>query len=329
MIPRPYQIEAVNNIIFELMVNDSTLLVMATGLGKTFVFCEVLRKYHNALIVAHRRELIDQANKQIKRQIHRKPYVMMGAKGRTPPSEGIIVASVQSLLNRDLGSFVPEIIIIDEAHHATASTYQDLLARFPHAKLLGVTATPDRTDQAALGMVFASVAFRYETPQAIADGWLSPIIWDTAHDVDEMMVCTFGRPTIIFTPDVPTAKGLAEEIPNSGVVYGEMKKRDRKAVLDKFKGKELQYIVNCNILTEGFDCPEIECVAMYRRTQSRNLFIQTLGRGLRLSPSTGKMDCLYLDLVGMPEHSLEGPEDPLAGRYQAQDLKSIVPWVGW
>lgn len=320
MNPRPYQIEAVNNIIFELLVGDSTLLVMATGLGKTFVFCEALRKYKNALIIAHRQELINQAAKQVKKQLHRKAFVMMGARGKVPPQEGIIVGSVQSLINRDLGSFVPEIIVIDEAHHATASTYRAVVDRFPNAKLLGVTATPDRTDQEALGQVFSSVAFRYETPQAIADGWLAPIIWDSAESIEELQVCTYGRPTIIFTPDVQTAKDLSTQIEGSGVVYGEMKKRERKDVLDRFKKGELQYMVNCNILTEGFDCPEIECVAMYRRTQSRNLFIQTLGRGLRLSPNSGKVDCLYLDLVGMPEHNLEGPEDPLAGR---------VPWVGW
>lgn len=320
MITRPYQQEAIENAKFELVVNQSTLIVMATGLGKTFVFCEILRPYNNALIIAHRRELITQARNQCKKQLHRKPFTMMGGRGKNFPPDfnGIVIASVQALQGRDLFPWQPEIIVIDEAHHATANTYRNVLECYPNAKVLGVTATPDRTDQAALGQVFASVAFRYETPQAIADGWLTPIVWDTVQSIEEMITCTKGRPTIIFTPDVETAKGLGFMVPNSGVVYGEMKNKERKDILARFKKNELQYVANCGVLTEGFDMPSLQCVAMYRRTTSRLLAVQCLGRGLRLAP--GKTDCLYLDLVGMPEFALEGPDDPLAGR---------VPWVGW
>jgi ATP-dependent helicase IRC3 len=93
-----------------------------------------------------------------------------------------------------------------------------------------------------------------------------------------------------------------------------MPKRQRTELLGKFKNGELTHMVNCNILTEGFDCPEIECVAMLRRTDSRAMFVQCLGRGLRLAPEINKADCLYLDLtLDMPDHSLEGPEDALDG----------------
>jgi superfamily II DNA or RNA helicase len=306
---RPYQHEAVCSALTELLVNQSTLLVLATGLGKTTIFIEIAKSFERTVIIAHRKELIDQAAKRVFQQLGIKPGIEMGAK--RSKGETIIVGSIQTLITRATNLQPPDLVIIDEAHHAVSETYRMVLAMWPNAKILGVTATPDRQDQLALGNVFETVAYRYETPDAIADGWLAPITWDRATDINDLMLATYGRRTVIFTPNVAQAIEVADELgPEAGVVYGSLSKTERTATLDKFKAGELQYMVNCNILTEGFDCPEIEAVAMLRSTDSRAMFVQCLGRGLRLAP--GKEDCLYIGL-DLPKHSLECPYDPLDG----------------
>lgn len=312
MIARPYQIEARDNILKRLQTDQSTLAVLATGLGKTFIFNEVARYFTRVLILAHRRELIKQAAARVNTQLGVKPGIEMAS--RHSFNDNIVVGSIQSVKNRAWFMTPPDLIIIDEAHHAVSNTYQSVLAKFPNAKVLGVTATPDRADQIALGEVFNSVAYRYETPQAIEDGWLTPIIWAEADGVTGLITESFGRRTVVFTPNVASAKWVAQELGGgAGCVHGKMPKKERAEILGKFKKGYLTHMVNCNILTEGFDCPEIECVAMLRATDSRAMFIQTLGRGLRLAP--GKQDCLYLDLtMRMPDHSLEGPADCLGAK---------------
>jgi superfamily II DNA or RNA helicase len=313
---RQYQVDATNSALQHLNDDGSTLIVMATGLGKTTVYIDVAKNFTKTLVIAHRKELIDQGAKRTKEQLGVTPGVEMAS--RHSHGEPIIFGSVQTLVARSLpADWIPDLIVIDEAHHSVASTYREVLRKYPNAKVLGVTATPDRSDQIALGSVFNSVAYRYETPQAIEDGWLAPIIWATANDQDDLLFCTYERPTIIFTPTVELAKQVALDLPNAGIVHGKMKKKEREDVLERFKTGKLQYMVNCNILTEGFDCPEIECVAMLRTIQSRGLWTQCLGRGLRKAPK--KPNCLYLDLAFNPEHSLEGPDDALGG----------IEWVEW
>lgn len=316
---RPYQVEAIEAVQadFNFYGLNKTLLVMATGLGKTFTFCEVARQYPQVLILAHRKELIEQAVDRVTDQLGIVPGIEMGSKRNK--GEAIIVGSVQTVVSRPFDLPIPKLIIIDEAHHSVSSTYRTILNRYPQAKVLGVTATPDRTDQLALGNVFESVAYRYETLQGIEDGWLSPVIYGEADGVGGLLHASYGRRTVVFTPDVATAKYVAEELgTGADYVHGAMPKKQRASTLSKFKTGELQYMVNCNILTEGFDCPEIECVAMLRATQSRGLFVQCLGRGLRLAP--GKSDCLYLDLtMKMPDHSLQAPPNALDGIYEMED----------
>lgn len=317
---RPYQVEAVNSVLVELATVQSTLLVLATGLGKTTVFIEIAKHFGRTLIIAHRKELIDQATKRVFEQLNVKAGIEMGSK--RSKGETIIVGSIQTLIARAGTLQPPDLVIIDEAHHAVANTYLDVLRLWPNAKILGVTATPDRSDQIALGNVFETVAYNYETPNAIDDGWLAPIIWDKANDLNDLQLATYGRRTVIFTPNVPDAKAIAQELgEEAGVVYGSMPKTERTKTLDRFKAGELQYMVNCNILTEGFDCPEIEAVAMLRRTDSRAMFVQCLGRGLRLAP--GKTDCLYLDLAYNVDHSLECPVHPLDGIQLSESWTSL------
>lgn len=316
--PRPYQVACIDAVTQAFSANDKVLAVLATGTGKTTIFAELLKFFDTSLVIAHRKELIDQAADRIYEQLGLVPGIEMASSRSN--GERIIVGSVQTLLKRDIGP--RDFIVIDEAHHAVSNTYQEVLARYPFAKVLGVTATPDRADRVALGNYFECVAFKYETSAAIRDGWLVPITPITANGVEGLLYEVGHRRTIVFTPNVAKAIEVAGNLPSARYVHGDMPTKERFETLAAFKRGEFQFIVNCNILTEGFDCAEVECVAMLRATQSRGMYMQTLGRGLRLSPY--KKDCLYIDAtMEMPDHSLEVPGHPLDGVEKASaDLKA-------
>lgn len=309
---REYQIDCVAAVKESLLSFSKVLVVMATGLGKTTVAAELIKQSPGAsLFIAHRRELIAQAYSRLVEYTGRPVGIEMGS--RKSKGEDIVVGSIQSLLKREIA--YPDLIIIDEAHHAVSNTYLSVLDRFPDAKVVGVTATPDRADQKPLGDVFRHVAYRYETLQAIEDGWLAPIFKRQVSGVSGLMLAVGSRKTVVFTPTVAEAIEVAGMLPSATYVHGELSGTERDLRISDFKAGKYQYITNCNVLTEGFDMPEIGCVAMMRALQSRGMFVQMIGRGLRLAP--GKTDCLYLDLVDMPKHSLEGPSDPLAGKVTA------------
>ncbi len=297
--------------------------------GKTSVFAELMRSYDTTLLIAHRKELIDQGVCRIYEQLGLAPGdVGIEMASRRSNGEKIIVGSVQTILKRDIGP--RDLIVIDEAHHAVSNTYQEVLARYPNAHVLGVTATPDRADKVALGSYFQHVAYKYETSDAIRDGWLVPVKTIEADGVDGLLAVVGSRRTIVFTPNVAKAIEVAGALPGARYVHGDMPMKERDATLAAFKAGEFQFIVNCNILTEGFDAPEIECVAMLRATQSRGMFMQCLGRGLRLSPY--KHECLYVDLtLKMPDHSMEVPGHPLDGNRKVKEayseLNTLTKWL--
>ena len=191
MVLRPYQSAASDAIFKEWQDNDSTLVVMPTGGGKTILFADVIRRVfpRRALVIAHREELIFQARDKIERVTGLKADVEMGerrAEGGLFGTARVIVSTIQTQCSGGDGGgrmskFDPSqfgLLIIDEAHHATSPSYRRMIDYYranPALKVLGVTATPDRADEQALGQVFQSVAFDYEVLDAIHDGWLVPI----------------------------------------------------------------------------------------------------------------------------------------------------------
>ena len=190
MKPRPHQEEAVTTTLQKLQEHGSSLIVMPTGTGKTFVFSEMIRRTPGrAMVVAHREELIEQAARTIERVTGERPSIEMAEqKSRENLGFGLfannsVVASVQTLnakrgRNYRMDKFNPNdfsLLIIDEAHHAVANTYQRVIKHFQKntdLMVCGVSATPDRQDKLALGQVFNSVGYQYEIFQAIQDGWL-------------------------------------------------------------------------------------------------------------------------------------------------------------
>lgn len=355
---RPYQAQAVDAVCAELGRADqrSTLLVMATGTGKTRCFSEVIRRWPGkALVLAHRDELVRQAARAVGRVTGRSVGIEK-ADERAFPAHDVVVASVQTLyqesrLTRWGGNHFG-LVVADEAHHYVAPSFRRVLDHFSGAKVLGVTATPDRADRLAMGQVFDSVSFVYEIENAITDGYLCPIrctsvlvedmqLADVATvagdlnqgDLDQVMArekvlhgvakpaieLAGNRRTLVFTTSVNTAHALAEVFcryrPDSAqAVDGGMEMEDRRRVLSDHQAGRFQFLINVGIATEGYDDPAISCIVMGRPTKSRSLYTQMAGRGTRICP--GKEDLLILDLVGNSgRHKLVSALDILAGRF--------------
>jgi superfamily II DNA or RNA helicase len=303
--------------------------VLPTGTGKTVVFSELVRKQQNdiggrALVVAHRTELLEQARNKL-RDVG--VWAALEKAEHRARTERVVVASVQTLKGKRLRRFRPDefdVVIVDEAHHATAASYRGILEYFKAARVLGVTATPDRADGTALGEIFGSVAYRYELRDAIRDKWLVPIVarriflekvdlsgiksraGDLAQDelaevmaTDEAVVGVVvplleqagDRPTIVFGVDVAHSTAIAHALCErragcARVAHGEMGDVERAELLADFRARRFQFLVNCALFTEGFDEPSVSCVACARPTKSRALYTQMAGRGTRLLGAT-------------------------------------------
>lgn len=266
---------------------------------------------------------------------------------------------VYNLTVHGVHTYVANGLVVHNCHHATSPTYRAILDAFPGAKVLGVTATPDRLDRVGLHHVFESTAFEYDIRTAIADGWLCPIrqrrivvdsldlsrvrttrgdlsegdlqaamLTDSVlHEVAGPLVREAGdRPTIVFTPGVAFAHALVEVLAahtraNAAAIDGKTDPATRREILDAYARREVQYVVNCQVLTEGFDAPATSCIAVCRPTKSRALYAQMLGRGTRIAE--GKEDLLALDFRDNSlRHSLVGPIDVLAGDGVPPELRA-------
>ena len=346
---RPYQAEA-KAAVFEQWDKGSlkTLLVLPTGCGKTIVFAKVaedcVRQGYRVLILAHRGELLEQAADKIKKSTNlgcateKAEQTCLGSWFR------ITVGSVQSMQReKRLSQFSEDyfnVIIIDEAHHCISDGYQKVLQHFPSAKVLGVTATPDRGDMRNLGEFFESLAYEYTLPKAIREGYLSPIKAMTiplqldlsgvsiqsgdfkAGDIataldpylhqiaDEMMKYCRDRKTVVFLPLVKTSQKFKEILNEKGFKAAEVngESKDRAEVLKAFDKGEYNVLCNSMLLTEGWDCPSVDCVIVLRPTKVRSLYSQMVGRGTRLCE--GKSHLLLLDFLWHTErHELCHPAD--------------------
>lgn len=329
---RPYQIEAVNAIREKWGEWNKELLVLPTGCGKTVVFNTVAHEQKgNVLILAHRDELIEQARDKYNKMFG----VMPGKiKGQETDVKQITVGSVQTMSRRDYSGLF-QTVIVDEAHHTVSPSYLNVLNQFPDAKVLGVTATPDRGDKKSLARFYEGIAYEYSLKTAIKEGYLCNIKAFTVPleiDMSEVKVSVgdfqvdsiaetltpylpqiadaikrfaADRKTVVFCPLISIAQELAEMIPGAKEVNGNSS--DRKEVLEWFdnagKGSVL---CNAMLLTEGWDCPSVDCVVVLRPTKIRSLYAQMIGRGTRLHP--GKENLLILDFLWLcRKHNLCKP----------------------
>ena len=343
--PRDYQIGAHSAIFKEWETVTSTLVVAPTGTGKTCLFAMVCESIQpkRAMIIAHREELIIQARDKVKMVTGLEcgiemadQYVNNSLFGEMP----IVVSTIQTQNSafgdrKRMSRFNPKdfgVLICDEAHHCTAPSYRHLINYYmtanPKIKVLGVTATPDRADESALGQVFESVAFDYEILDAIHDGWLVPIeqqfvsisgldfseMRTTAGDLNGADLAAVmesennmqgvassaiqiigSKRAIVFTASVKQAETVSSIFNRhregmANWVCGLTNKDDRRELLSRFKTGKVQVVCNCGVLTEGFDDPGVEVIIMARPTKSRSLYAQMAGRSTR--PLAGLVDSL-------------------------------------
>lgn len=367
-----YQREAVNRTLNALFMDDrkAVLISLPTGAGKTIVFSAIIREAiehtdERALILVHRDTLLTQTIDKIS---YVWPEVSCGRiKGDIREYDRkVMVASVQTLANH-IDEFIAslnrygklKIAVIDEAHHSLAPAWMAIFTalRDIGVKILGVTATPIRTNKAeSLADIFETVAYNASIFQLIQDGYLSPIIGyrvstslslkgiktsrgdynvnDLARRIAEsnfnaLVVRAWkekaaGRRTICFATSIPHVDALVKRFTDEGVravgVHGEISVEEQRRRQKDFADGKYDVLINCMLLTEGYDEPSINCVLMARPTMSRTLYVQMLGRGLRTHP--GKRDCLLIDLVSNTDHSLVTMQDLLGfyGMKKAEDI---------
>lgn len=344
---RPYQQQA-RKAVWEQwdQGRDSTLLVLPTGTGKTIVFAAItedaVRRGGRVLILAHRGELLEQAAEKIFRATGLGCSVEKAERSCIGQWYRVTVGSVQTLMREKRLSQFPadyfSTIIIDEAHHAVSESYQAILRHFQGAKILGVTATPDRGDQKNLGGVFNSLAYEYTLPQAIKEGYLVPIRaltipikidfthvgtsagdyrpGDIASALDpyleriaaEMAKHCKSRKTVVFLPLIATSQKFRDILCRHGFRAAEVNgdSENRTDILNDFSAGKYNVLCNSMLLTEGWDCPEVDCVVVLRSTKVRALYCQMVGRGTRLAQ--GKDHLLLLDFLWHTErHELCRP----------------------
>lgn len=346
---RPYQQQARDRIHAEWDAGHTrTLLVLPTGTGKTIVFASVaadqVRAGDRVLILAHRGELLEQAADKLQRSTGLVSAVEKAESTCLDSWFRVVVGSVQTLQRTARLERFPQdyfgTIIIDEAHHAITDGYRRILDYFSGAKVLGVTATPDRGDMRNLGEVFDSLAYEYKLTDAIKEGYLCKImaqtiplqlditsvtmsggdyaVGDLGTALDpyleqiaaEMAVRCKDRKTVVFLPLIKTSQKFRDLLNAHGFRAAEVngQSEDRREVLADFDAGKYNVLCNSMLLTEGWDCPSVNCVVVLRPTKVRSLYSQMVGRGTRLSP--GKTDLLLLDFLWMTDrHELCRPAD--------------------
>lgn len=343
---RPYQRAGIESFFRDLKAgHDRQLIVLPTGCGKTFVFGTIARYIVNhgirgdgipgrVLILAHRGELLEQAQAELEGLGVQTVREQAGQRALNATLLGarVVVASVATLRGDRLAEWPKDyfdIIIVDEAHHAPALSYQTILGHFT-ASALYVTATPERGDEETLGV---HLTYRYPLATAMAEDYLCRLdVRRSNVKVDLREIKTTGgdfnigeledrisenleplchatkdeigdRPSIVFTPDVGSARAFADMLNQIGVsaraVWGSSPKHgvctERDSTLADFKAGKFQVLCNCALLTEGYNHPPVSAIVLARPTKRSGLLMQMIGRGTRKSEKTGKKDCLVVD----------------------------------
>ncbi len=336
---RPYQVKALEALRQEFRIGHKRVcLVAIMGAGKTVIASHIIQgaidKLKQVLFVAHRREILFQTSEKL--QAAGVDHGMILAGMRPSILARVNVASIQTLARRDHPP--ADLIVIDEFHHAAASSYVKLLANYPDAFVIGLTATPCRGDGRGLGNVAQSIVTAAYPSELVDLGYLVPVevyapslpdlngIKIKRGDYDEKQLSAAvdkpkligdivshwhrlasDRKTILFATGIAHSQHLIEAFRASGVIAehldGETPHFERKHILDRYRSGQTQLISNVGVLTEGFDEPGTSCIVLARPTRSYGLYLQMTGRGLR--PAEGKKNLLVLDHSGaVHEHGL-------------------------
>jgi DNA repair protein RadD len=333
---RPYQDQAVAAIEHAICDGYDVLFVLPTGGGKTEIAKKVAENAvacgQRVLILTHRREILFQTS----RTFCWDQIGLIKAGLSIDLNCPIQIASIQTLWMRCLRTNklplpAADLIIIDEAHHIRAKTWSRILEAYPNARRLGLTATPCRGDGRGLGNYFNKLIDGPQIPDLIKEKYLIPTIYFAPVDPDlkgvgtsqgdyvlEQLATRVDRPdlvgniisdwskhgenrkTIIFAVNVGHSRHIRDEFAKAGIkaehIDGSTPKPERDAVLERLKSGDTEIVCNCNVLTEGFDAPQVSCIVLARPTKQLGLFRQMAGRGLR--PCEGKSNLRLLDHSG-------------------------------
>ena len=329
---RDYQIDICSRVSEAFEHHRSVMVQMPTGTGKTVVLAELVKRLKmkneglKILIVAHRRELVEQIKATIKRM--------------KMDSRNITVESIQTISRRiDALDFIPSLVVIDEAHHALAKSYKMMWDAWPDARFLGLTATPCRLNGKGFTALFDVLVQSWDIPTFIKEKWLSTYDFvsiksdgvtqrlidslqkrgaDGDYQNKEMDMLLNKRPSIerlyqsfeeyrkdrkgiVYAINISHAKIIMELYQEHGIkavaIDSKTPAAQRQADIEAFKNGDIQVLVNVDIFSEGFDCPDVEFVQLARPTLSLAKYLQMVGRGLRVAK--GKKNCVIIDNVGL------------------------------
>ena len=337
---RPYQQEALDSMLqAESNGISKQLVVLPTGAGKTVLFAQlpIMRKDSlPMLVLAHRSELLIQAKDKIE-TINKDLSVGIEQAENKAGYSDVVIASVPTL-GRESSSRIEQYprdyfktIVVDEAHHAAAPSYRRILDYFKPDLLLGVTATPQRSDSVRLIDVFQEIVYYKSIQDLIKEGWLSPLVGyrvKTSTDISDVEIqngeykqdqlieaidnpsrnnsivtayndLANAKKTVVFAAGVDHAGNLGEAFRKNGssvrVIIGTTPEEERRQILSDFKSGAVTVLVNVGVLTEGFDEPSIEAIILAKPTRSSLLYTQIVGRGTRLFE--GKEHCMIIDIA--------------------------------
>lgn len=343
---RPYQQHLKEEIFEGWQFYFQLMLQLPTGTGKTVLFSSIIKDLAavpntKILIVAHRKELVEQISTWLDRFQVEHGVIISGRKRNLDNS--IQVASIQTYTNKAnqalMDSFSPDFIIIDEAHHTVAQTYQSLWSKYPKAWKLGVTATPYRLSHDSFRSLYSCLITSPSMKDFISQGYLSDYVYmvdnpngDMSKAIDDIkqksntgdyvistllkklnvdkyvkyaVACYLryakDKKGIVYAISVEHGKNLCNAYESVGVsaefIDSNTPRKEREDIVDRFRRGETRIMVNCNIFSEGFDCPDIEFIQMTRPTYSLSMYMQQVGRGLR--PMRDGSKCIILDNAGM------------------------------
>ena len=360
---RPYQNQLANDIrgAFGSGANRP-LAVSPTGSGKTVLFSyitsQVLKRGSRVIIVAHRREILDQISATLKRVGVPHGFIQAGKSASTQPA---MVASIQTLARRLDTIPAPDLVIIDEAHHSVSKSYVQMFAAWPTAKFIGVTATPERLDGKGLGAMFDRMVMGPSVQWLIDNGFLAqPVYYAPREVVDLSQVHTvagdFDRSEaeeIVDTPritgdavthyvrfcnrqravafciSVAHAQHVADIFNSCGIpaasIDGTLDPEVRKQRVEDLTAGKILVLTSCELISEGFDLPAVNAAILLRPTHSLSMHLQQVGRALR--PYPGKTNAIILDHVGnCLRHGLAEQERDwdLSGREKRLKKSSLV-----
>ncbi|ESU73391.1 DNA helicase [Geobacillus thermopakistaniensis] len=345
---------------------DKAMVVMATGLGKTYLAAFFARRFSRVLFIAHREEILRQAKRSFERVMPDRTGGLYDGNQKEGNADMVFASIFTLSMKKHLHAFQPDsfdLIVVDEFHHAAASSYERVLRYFRPRFLLGITATPDRNDNKDVyALCDGNVAYRIDFIEAVRRGWLAPFrYYGIYDDIDYSQIKWLGNRydeeqllqaqlreevaekilraweqykktrTLVFCSSVRQADFLSKYFQRHGYrtvsLHSKQRSISRKQAIAMLERRELDAIFTVDLFNEGVDIPSVDTLLFVRPTESLTVFTQQVGRGLRLYE--GKDYCVIIDLIGNYRNADVKLRlfDTQRGETKKKARESVVPTV--